>query len=170
MLNKYDHLAERLEISPKTILLRKGEIAKHTYYLEKGCVRVWFDHNGKNVTLNFFFEGDGVSSVDSFRNGTPSVYGIESIETCIIYKISKENFEYIMKESASFNKRVEEETFKHLNQYQRLFLSRIKDRPEERYKDLLKNEPEIIKRVPQHYIASYLGVSPVSLSRIRKRP
>jgi len=59
--------------------------------------------------------------------------------------------------------------FQRFSIYSHLFLSRIKDTPQERYEDLLQNNPEIIKRVPQHYIASYLGITSVSLSRIRKR-
>ncbi len=53
--------------------------------------------------------------------------------------------------------------------YAKLFFSRIKDKPAERYEDLIKNHPNILRRVPQHYIASYLGITPVSLSRIRNR-
>jgi len=170
MVNKYYDLAERLEIPANTILLETGKIARHTYYLEQGCVRIWFNHEGKEVSLNFFFEGEGVSSIESFRNGTPSVYGIQSLEPCIIYRISKESFQYIMNDSPTFKKRIEEETFRQLNKYQQLFLDRIKNSPEERYKELLKNQPKLIKRVPLRYIASYLGMSPVSLSRIRKRP
>ena len=59
--------------------------------------------------------------------------------------------------------------FQRFSNYARLFLSRIKDTPQERYEDLVKNQPNIIKRIPQHYIASYLGITPVSLSRIRNR-
>ena len=59
--------------------------------------------------------------------------------------------------------------FQRFRNYAQLFLSRIKDTPGERYEELLKNHPEIIKRVPQHYIASYLGITPISLSRIRNR-
>ena len=56
-----------------------------------------------------------------------------------------------------------------LNFYQKLFLSRIKDKPQKRYAELIKTSPKILQRIPQHYIASYLGITPVSLSRIRKR-
>ena len=59
--------------------------------------------------------------------------------------------------------------FQRLEHYARLFLSRIRDTPEQRYKNLLRDHPEIIQRIPQHYIASYLGITPVSLSRIRNR-
>jgi len=59
--------------------------------------------------------------------------------------------------------------FQRMGNYARLFLSRIKDNPQKRYEDLLKNHPEIIRRIPQHYIASYLGITSVSLSRIKNK-
>lgn len=166
---KYSHLCERLEVPAKTILLKGGEIARHTYFLEKGCVRIWFNDHGKEVTLNFFFEGDGVSSIESFRNGTSGVYYLETLESCIIYKISRKDFSFILNDSPNFKKKIEAITFNTLFLYQQLFLSRIKDTPEKRYRELVANRPEILQRVPQHYIASYLGITPVSLSRIRNK-
>jgi CRP-like cAMP-binding protein len=166
---KYRHLSERLEIPAKTILLKEGQVATHTYYLEKGCARIWFNHSGKDITLNFFFEGDGVSSIESFRTGKPSEFYLESLESCIIYRISKPDFQFILEDSPGFKRRIEDLTFQTLFLYQQLFLSRIKDSPEARYRDLLENRPEILQRIPQHYIASYLGITPVSLSRIRNK-
>jgi len=166
---KYAHLSERLEIPARTILLREGEIAKHTYFIEKGCIRTWFNNAGKEVTLNFHFEGEGVSSIESLRTETPSAYYLESLEPSTIYKIGRKEFSMIMAESPDFKARIEEVAFQTLFLYQRLFLSRIKDSPEERYKDLIKNHPKIIQRIPQHYIASYLGITPVHLSRIRNK-
>ena len=71
--------------------------------------------------------------------------------------------------SPAIKAQVEENIFERLVFYQQLFLSRIKDSPEKRYRDLLNNHPEMLQRIPQHYIASYLGITPVSLSRIRNR-
>lgn len=165
---KYRHLFERIEVPAKTILLNEGEIARHTYYIEKGCVRIWFNHQGKDITLNFFFEGEGVSSIESFREGKPGHYYLETLEPSIIYRIERENFRYILEDSPAFKRKIEEETFKQLFMYQNLFLSRIRDSAAERYKELIRNRPEILMRIPQHYIATYLGITSVSLSRIRK--
>ncbi len=121
------------------------------------------------MTFQFFFEGEGVSSVESFRTNQPSLFNIESIESCIIHAISKKDFQGILNDSPALKEQVEEITFQRLTFYQKLFLSRIKDNPQKRYDDLIKNQPKILQRVPQHYIASYLGITSVSLSRIRNR-
>jgi len=167
--NNFKHLFKRHEISAKTILLNEGEKAKEAFYIEKGCLRICFNNNGKDITFQFFFEGDIVSSIESFRTNQPSSFTIESIEPCILYSISKKDLQTIIETSAEIKKLAEELTFQRLLFYQKLFLSRIKDNPEKRYLELLKNNPNILQRVPQHYIASFLGITSVSLSRIRNR-
>lgn len=77
---RFKHLFNRQEIPAKTVLLNEGEVSKKAYYIEKGCLRVWFNNNGKDVTVQFFFEGEGVSSIESFQSGQPSLFTIESIE------------------------------------------------------------------------------------------
>jgi CRP-like cAMP-binding protein len=165
----YKHHFKRQEIDAKTVLLSEGKIAKRAYYIEKGSIRVWFNNMEKEVTFQFFFEGSVVSSVESFQKGLPSMFSIESLEPCILHSISKKDFDIIIQQSPAIKSQFEDTLFERLLLYQKLFISRIKDSPEQRYKELLKNSPEIIQRVPLHYIASYLGITPVSLSRIRKR-
>ena len=168
-LNKFSHLYKRMEIPAKTTLLEEGQISKIAYLIEKGCLRSWFNNSGKDITFQFFFEGEGVSSIESFRTGQPSLFSIESIEPCVIHGISKEDFRFILENSPAIKTEFEDFTFRRLILYQQLFLSRIKDNPRQRYEQLVKQRPEILRRVPQHYIASYLGITPVSLSRIRNK-
>lgn len=167
--DEFKHFFERLEIPAKTILLKEGDIAKKAFFIEKGCLRISFNNNGKDLTFQFFFESESVSSIESFRTNQPSLFTIESIEPCVLQTISKKNFQTILESSTAIRQQVEEYTFQRLIYYQKLFLSRIKDNPEKRYQELLKNNPQILLRVPQHYIASFLGITPVSLSRIRNR-
>jgi CRP-like cAMP-binding protein len=157
------------QIPAKTILLLEGEISYHAHYVLKGCLRESFNKDGKEITFQFFFEGQAVASIDSFLNNQPSLYTIESIEPSTIISISKDNFELISKMFPEFKEKFQDLMYQRFRNYANLFLSRIKDTPKERYEDLIKNHPEIIKRVPQHYIASYLGITPISLSRIRNR-
>ena len=166
---KFKHFFRREEIAAKTVLLKEGDISRRAFHIEKGCIRACFNNNGKDITFQFFFEGQGVASIESFRTNQPSLFTIESIEPCIINSISKKDFQTILDTSPAIRQQIEEHTFQRLIFYQKLFLSRIKDNPEKRYLELLKNNPEILKRVPQHYIASFLGITSVSLSRIRNR-
>ncbi len=157
------------EIASKTVLLREGEIANNIYLLKKGCLREWFNKDGKDITFQFFFEGQPVASIDSFVNQKPSLFTIESIEPTTVLSIAKADFEKILMAYPECKNVIQDFIFQRFRNYGQLFLSRIKDTPQERYIDLRTNHPEIIKRVPQHYIASFLGITPISLSRIRNR-
>ncbi|HVN58947.1 MAG TPA: Crp/Fnr family transcriptional regulator [Bacteroidales bacterium] len=164
----HSFISER-QIPVKTTLLKEGEISTHVHYIKKGCLREWFNKDGKEITFQFFFEGQFVASIDSFLNNQPSLYTIESIEPSLIYTINKKCFEQIYQSNPQFKEEFQKLIFNRFRNYANLFLSRIKDSPRERYEDLILNHPEIIKRIPQHYIASYLGITPISLSRIRNK-
>lgn len=163
-----NHFIEKT-VPTKTILLLEGEISNQMHFIKKGCLRMWFNKDGKDITFQFFFEGQAVASIDSFLSNQPSMFTLESIEPSTIISISKDNFEQLQQSIPKFILGFQEILYKRLRNYSQLFLSRIKDTPRERYEDLIKNHPEIIKRVPQHYIASYLGITPISLSRIRNK-
>lgn len=165
----FAHLFVRSEIPAKTTLLQEGKTAHSIYFVERGCLRLWFNHAGKDITFQFFLEGEGVSSIESFRAQQPSLFSLECIEPTAVWALSRENFLAILEEAPHLRAEVEEQIFQRLLFYQRLFLSRIKHSPQERYEELLRDRPEIVRRIPQHYIASYLGITSVSLSRIRNR-
>lgn len=167
--DKLNHLFKQIEIPAKTTLLEEGKISKTIFIIEKGCLRTSINNNGKDITTQFFFEGQSVSSIESFRTNQPSLYSIESLEPCIIQTVSQKDFQLFIEESEIFKKEIEEHLFNRLIQAQKMLLSHLRDTPEQRYKDLISEHPEIIQRVPQHYIASYLGITSVSLSRIRNR-
>jgi len=167
--SRFNHLFERLEIPAKTTLLEEGKISKTMFFIEKGCLRTWVNNNGKDITTQFFFEGQKVSSIESFRTNQPSLYSIESIEPCILQTISQKDFKSILDSSPELKTEIEEHLFNRLLQSQRLFYSYLKNNPQQRYEELLEHHPEIVLRIPQHYIASYLGITSVSLSRIRNR-
>lgn len=161
--------AEVLFIPTKTVLLEEGKVASKIYLIRKGCMRLFFNNEGKDITFQFFFEGDFVASFDSLYNNTPSLFSLESIEPSEVLSIKKEDFYNKIKSDFSLRALYEKKIIERFSFYQHLFLSRIKNTPQQRYEELLKNYPNIIQRVPQHYIASYLGITPVSLSRIRNR-
>ena len=167
--NAFADYFQEITLPARTLLLKEGEIAQNIYLIKEGCMRTWFNNDGKDITFQFFFEGQLVASIESFKNNSPSLFNIESIEPCKLKAISKVSFLDILLHTPSLKKEFEELLFQRLFSYQRLFLSRIKNSPEQRYQELLKEHPEILLRVSQHYIASYLGITSVSLSRIRNR-
>jgi len=169
---KYTAMQQRRPFPARTILLKEGKIAENYYFIEQGCLRVWFDNNGKDTTFQFFFENEGVASFESFKNNTPSIFSIETIEPTTVQVLSKEHFSQMIRElegNPEFMKVLLEISFQRQHHYMNEFLSRIRDTPEERYTNLIKERPHIIQRVPQHYIASYLGITSVHLSRIKNK-
>ncbi len=166
---RFQGLFIQKDIASRTVLLKEGEVSKNIFFIKKGCLREWFNKDGKDITFQFFFEGQAVASIDSFMNQKPSLFTIESIEPSTILSINKVDFDKLLNKYPEFNIGFQDLIFERFRNYGQLFLSRIKDTPQERYEDLIKNYPEIIKRIPQHYIASFLGITPISLSRIRNR-
>lgn len=167
--DKFNHLFKRHEFPARTVLLREGDISKNLYRIEKGCLRTWFNNDGNDITTQFFFEGDSVSSLESFKMNQPSLFSIEAIEPCILQSISRKDLQFVMDSSPSIKLDIEEHLFKRLVYCQKLLLSHIKDSPQKRYEEILNQRPDIIMRIPQHYIASYLGITKVHLSRIKSK-
>ena len=166
---KYSHFWHRMEVPAKHVLLKEGDISRKAYLIEKGCIRVWFNHQGKEISFQFFFEGDIVASVESFRKGVASRYSIETIEPSIVRWISKADMDTVVREDAFLNNYQMDWAVERQAAFIQHFFSFLKDNPQQRYKDLLLEKPQIIQRVPLQYIASYLGITPVSLSRIRNK-
>ncbi len=169
---EYASYYHRLEIPARTILLKEGDISQRAFLIEKGCLRVWFNNNGKDVTFQFAFENEILSGAESFRKRTPSFFNIETMEPSILHWIHKKDLDKIMRDVnqvPEMKDNMIDTAFERQYHYMRHFLSFIKDTPEQRYLNLIKEKPQIIQRVPQQYIATYLGITPVSLSRIRNR-
>ena len=74
----YIGMHKRIEVPARTVLLHEGEISKRSFVVEKGCLRVWFNNNGKDTTFQFFFEGEGLASLESFRKNIPGMFTIET--------------------------------------------------------------------------------------------
>ena len=171
-LEEYAGYYKRIEVPAKTVLLREGDISRKGFFIEKGCIRAWLNKNGKDISFQFFFENEFVSSAESFRKNVPSVVTIETIEPCILHQISKEKLNKVLREIMQVTELREfmvNAMFERQLNYMRHFISFIKETPQERYRNLLKEKPHIIHRVPQQHVASYLGITPVSLSRIKNK-
>lgn len=169
ILEHFNKSVNNLSIPSKTILLHEGQVAETIYLIRRGSLRLFFDNEGKDITFQFFFEGDFVASFDSLYKCQPSLFSLESIEPSEVTAIKKDDFYNLLEQIPLLRKMYEEKLIDRFHFYQQLFLSRIKNTPAQRYYELLKEYPYIIQRIPQHYIASYIGITPVSLSRIRNR-
>lgn len=162
------HLSTEITYPAKTILLEEGKISDKMFLVKKGALRVFFYQDGKELTLEFITENQAVSSFDSFLNGNPSDFVIETLESTTVYELQAETFHRLM-ENEEFQHIFLPLFYKRFCEINKRLISFIRDSPQERYQQLLKNRPELLLRFPQHYIASYLGITSVSLSRIRNR-
>lgn len=161
---------ERLSVDAKTILLNEGDVAKKMYVVKKGILRLFlYDSQGRDITFQFFFEGDTVASFNSMYYKEPSQFNLESIEQSELIAVDVDDLLRLKNSSPETREVFDQNIVERFRKYQLLFLSRIKNTPQELYEDLCNQCPDLIQRVPQHYIASYLGITPVSLSRIRRR-
>jgi len=156
-------------IKRKEYILRAGEICREKAYINKGCFRRYMlDEHAKEITINFAFEEWWVGDLESFQNHQPGVYYVQAMEDSEVFCINENSqqllFEAIPKFSVFNDKKVEKSHFAMLKR-----LAMMQSSPEEKYLSMIEKYPQIIQRVPLHYIASYLGIEPESLSRLRKR-
>jgi CRP-like cAMP-binding protein len=171
-LDKYLKFQKRLEVPAKTILLEEGKVSRRYIFIEKGCVRSFFNKNGADKTVQFFFENEGLTSIESFINNTPGLFTVETIEPSVVHLLPKQYVIQLMDELSrepDLVRLILGISARRQIHYMNEFVSIIRDTPEERYLKLLNERPHIVQRVPQHYIASYLGVSKVHLSRIKSK-
>ena len=120
---------EVLSIPSKTILLEEGKIADKLYFIRKGCLRLFFYNERKDITFQFFFEGDFVASFDSLYKGTPSLFSLESIEPSEVLFIKKKDFYKKIESNPSLRLLYEEKIIERFSFFQLLLLSRIKFTP-----------------------------------------
>ncbi len=166
---KLEPMFQVKEWPARTTLLHEGEVARHMFFIKQGCLRLWFNKQGKDITVQFFVESEAVSSLESFLGRKRSMFSLETIEPTTVAMLGRDDWDRLFQLEPSLKDGLLGLMIQRMENYARLFLSRIKDNPRERYEALVRERPDIIQRVPQHYIASYLGITPVSLSRIRKR-
>ena len=158
------------KLRKKQFLLQSGEICKVNAFVEKGIMRSYtVDEKGNEHIIQFAAEGWWISDLYSFLTGEISDYNIEALENCELLLLSRRASEELLSTVPKFES------------YQRLLLQgayiamqrritgSLNQTAEEKYQEILKAYPQIIQRVPQHMVASYLGITPETLSRIRKQ-
>ena len=149
--------------------LGEGQVCKHAGFIKKGLVRYYINHDGEDKTYEFAQENNFVCNYESFVPQKPSTKIIQALEDCEILQISYDNLQVLYQSVSGwerFGRLVIEQVFVQLLH---ALGSLYTDTPEERYMKLIKDHPDLLQRVSQYHIASYVGVKPQSLSRIRKR-
>ncbi|WP_094569710.1 Crp/Fnr family transcriptional regulator [Mucilaginibacter xinganensis] len=149
-----------------------GVVCKDIGFIAKGAVRYYHIKDGEEITGYFSFENEYVSSYKSYLTQTPALSFIQALEDTDLITITHKNMQLMLAnpmlayKMERFGRLVAEH---YLICYEDRVASFVTKTPEERYVDLLSTGREILQRMPQHYIAHFLGITPVSLSRIRRR-
>ena len=168
-LELIDKYFEKRELNKKEYLLQDGSICNFLGFIAQGSIRHFHVKDGVEKTCDISFENSWVTDFHSFTNGTPCLMNLQAIEECRIYTIQKKNLEKLYGDCAiyeTFGQLMIERITHHATE---MVMSLTSEKPEERFENLIKSQPEILQRVPQKYIANVLGISPESLSRIRNR-
>lgn len=156
-------------VSRGELLLRRGEICQHALFTESGLLRLFFpDENGKEQVIQFAPEGWLITDRNTVYFNEPSDYAIDAIEDSTIVFIQPEFIQRASALSAPFrayNERLLQNHIRHLQRRIRMLLGAD---AEHRYLDFIRLYPDLLLRVPQWMVASYLGITPESLSRVRK--
>jgi CRP-like cAMP-binding protein len=152
-----------------THLLKEGQISIDTYFVLEGCIREYILTDGEEKTTNFFTEDQWVISLNSFTPQQPTAHNLVCVEDSTVSVGNEEQAQVLFKQFPRFetiSRAVMEAFF--IDQKKQL-TSFLTDTPEQRYLNLVNRRPELVQRVPQYQLASYVGIKPESLSRIRKR-
>lgn len=155
-------------IKKGTILLKEGQKSKESYFVLKGCIRTYYIIDGEEKTTDFYTEMDALTP-HCVINKTPSQYFISCTEDSILL-ISNSDMEVeVNSKFPKFDTMCRMLT-EELLAKERIDFDEFKtSSPEQRYLNLIQKRPDLIQRVPQHQLASYLGIKPQSLSRLRAR-
>lgn len=153
-----------------SFLLREGEVARYGAFVASGCLRSYIiDVKGKEHIIQFAPENWWLSDLQSITNETPSIYFMDAVEDSEVLLADKASFTKMLANIPSIASSFQAGIQKHNSAKDRRIVSSLSATAEERYINFLNTYPSIAQRVPQHMLASYLGISPETLSRIRKR-
>lgn len=170
--SEQDYFVSKLklrEYSKKEMILQEGQVCKYAYFINIGCLRYYYNIDGQENTAQFFFENGWYADYESFLSGKPTKQNIETLEKSELLLLSSKDLQQLYIDIPKFEKfgrLMAENAFLGIRHRSEMLENQT---AEERYLSMMKERPKVFERIPQHYIASYLGIKPPSLSRIRKR-
>ena len=150
-------------------LIREGQISTRTYFILEGCIREYILTEGEEKTTNFFTEEQWAISLNTFTPQNAAKHNWICVEDTTVVVGDEQQAQALFKRFPRFetiSRIIMEEAFA---KQKEALASYYTDSPEQRYLKLLKSRPGLVQRIPQYHLASYIGVKPESLSRIRKR-
>ena len=151
------------------LILKEGELSNKIYFVIQGCVRLFYNVRGNEKTAFFFTEGKFICAGEAYTYNIPVKENYQALEKTQLIYFTKENIDRLLKISPKFELIARIATEDELITCQRMIASFVTKSAEERYIELLETNGGLFRRFPQQYIASFLGVSPETLSRIKKR-
>lgn len=167
-----NHLKELVEIKQfdkHCIVFREGEVSTDIYFVLEGCVRLFYMVEGADKTAFFYTEGQFICAGDSYTFNRPAIENYEALESTTLCVLSKSKIEKLLHLSTTFENIARIAVENELLTAQRIIASFVTKSAEQRYQELLVDQGNLFLRVPQQYIATFLGVSPETLSRIKQR-
>lgn len=157
------------KLRKRQYLLQQDDVCKYTAFVEKGTLRLYMvDDKGIEHIVQFALEGWWISDLYSFFTGEPSIFNIDALEDAELLLITQPAEEKLMQQVPQLERYFRLLTQNSLIAMQRRLVGTLSQSAEEKYTKLIDTYPDIIQRVPQHMIASYLGITPETLSRVRK--
>jgi CRP-like cAMP-binding protein len=157
------------ELVKNTILVSEGSICNQLFFLEKGCVRGYYNLDGKEVTYWFSFENSFLTSFYSFISRKPGIENIELLEDSILWSIRYEALQELYDQHPDIERMVRIVYERYYIQLEERLISSQFKMASERYEQLLETSPHMLQRISLGHIASYLGISQETLSRIRAK-
>lgn len=157
------------QVKKDSFLLKEGQLNKDTFFILDGLVREYKVIDGEEISTHFFSEEQWIISLTSFTEETPSTHNLICMEDTTVVIGNETKAQELFKQYPRFetvSRMVMESVF---SEQQKTMSAYLTDSPEQRYLRLFETKPDLIQRVPQYQLASYIGVKPESLSRIRKR-
>ena len=158
------------KLRKRQYFLQEGDVCKYTAFVEKGMLRLYtINEKGSEHVMQFAFEGWWIADQFSFLTGEPAIYNIDALEDSELLLISKQAEEQLLQKIPKFERYFRLLLQNSLIATQRRLVGSLSQTAEERYTQLIETCPTIPQRVPQHMMASFLGITPETLSRIRKQ-